>query len=125
MKRMHDSAYGLVRLSRFPLSLFGVIFGGLLAASGVLDVAAGIFPGPLVISAGGTTAPLRDALFSQREYLLLYYAEGLNLRKIGERLGVDPSTVSRTIKRGEARLRRCLRYGAAVLLDGGRGGVAP
>ena len=43
----------------------------LLAASGVLDVAAGIFPGPLVISADGTTAPLRDALFSQREYLLL------------------------------------------------------
>ena len=35
MQRMHDSAYGLVRLSRFPLSLFGVIFGGLLAASGV------------------------------------------------------------------------------------------
>ncbi len=35
MRRMRDSAYGLVRISRFPLSLFAVIFGGLLAASGV------------------------------------------------------------------------------------------
>ena len=44
--------------------------------------------------------------------------------QMAKRLGVAPSTVSRTIKRGEARLRRCLRYGAAALLDGG-GGVAP
>ena len=48
----------------------------------------------------------------QRETLLLYYAEGLNMRQIGERLGIDRSTVSRTILRGEQRLRRCLRYGA-------------
>ena len=65
-----------------------------------------------------------DVTERQRTVLLLYYAEGLNLREIGEKLGVAPSTVSRTIKRGEARLRRCLRYGAAALLDGG-GGVAP
>ena len=48
---------------------------------------------------------------------MLYYAEGLNMREIGERLGVDKSTVSRTIKRGERRLRRCLRYGAESLLN--------
>lgn len=52
----------------------------------------------------------------QREVLLLYYGKNLNMREIGEKLGIDKSTVSRTIKRGEARLRRCLRYGAEALL---------
>ena len=64
-----------------------------------------------------------DVTPRQREMLLLYYGEQLNMRQIGTRLGVDKSTVSRTIKRGEARLRRCLRYGAGNLLeeaDGGR-----
>ena len=60
-----------------------------------------------------------DVTARQREFLLLYYGERLNMRQIGERLGVDKSTVSRTIKRGEARLRRCLRYGAKNLLDSG------
>lgn len=57
-----------------------------------------------------------DVTARQRQVLLLYYAEGLNTRQIGEKLGVDKSTVARTIKRGEARLRRCLRYGAAAFL---------
>lgn len=57
-----------------------------------------------------------DVTDKQRQVLLLYYAEGLNMRQIGERLGVSKSSVSRTIKRGEARLRRCLRYGADILL---------
>lgn len=52
----------------------------------------------------------------QRQALLLYYAEGLNQREIAERLGVDRSTISRTIKRGERRLQRCLRYGAESYL---------
>lgn len=52
----------------------------------------------------------------QRKILLMYYAEGLNMKQIGDCLGVDRSTVSRTIKRGETRLRRCLRYGAAAFL---------
>ena len=60
----------------------------------------------------------QDVTERQRQYLLLYYCKGLNMRQIGERLGVNKSTVSRTIKRGEARLRRCLRYGAGRLLDG-------
>lgn len=60
-----------------------------------------------------------DVTERQRQFLLLYYAQGLNMREIGESLGVDKSTVSRTIKRGEARLRRCLRYGAANLLRPG------
>ena len=47
----------------------------------------------------------------------MYYGQGLNMREIGQKLGVDKSTVARTIKRGERRLQRCLRYGAAHLLD--------
>lgn len=58
----------------------------------------------------------QDVTERQREVLTLYYGQGLNQREIGERLGVDKSTVSRTILRGEARLRRCLRYGAGALL---------
>lgn len=53
-----------------------------------------------------------DVTPRQRQLLLLYYRDGLNMREIGEKLHIDKSTVSRTIKRGEARLRRCLRYGA-------------
>ena len=52
----------------------------------------------------------------QRQVMLLYYAEGKNMREIGEVMGVDKSTVSRTIKRGERRLQRCLRYGAEAYL---------
>ena len=52
----------------------------------------------------------------QRMLLSLYYAEGKNMREIAGQLGVDKSTVSRTIKRGEQRLQRCLRYGAASYL---------
>ena len=57
-----------------------------------------------------------DVTPKQRQVLLLYYSEGLNMREIGEQLGVDKSTVSRTIKRGERRLQRCLRYGAEAYL---------
>lgn len=53
----------------------------------------------------------------QRLYIRLYYVDGLNMVEIAEQLGIDKSTVSRTIKRGESTLRRCLRFGAANLLD--------
>ena len=59
-----------------------------------------------------------DITERQRTMLTMYYAQGLNMREIGERLGVDKSTVSRTIKRGERRLQRCLRYGAESYLRG-------
>lgn len=59
-----------------------------------------------------------DVTEKQRTVLLLYYAEGYNMREIGEKLGVDKSTISRTIKRGERRLQRCLRYGAEAYLRG-------
>ena len=35
MKRVDTHAYGLVRASRFPLGQFGIVFGGLLLASGL------------------------------------------------------------------------------------------
>lgn len=57
-----------------------------------------------------------DVTERQRQVLLMYYYEGKNMREIGEELGVDKSTVSRTIKRGERRLQRCLRYGAEAYL---------
>ena len=53
----------------------------------------------------------------QRQMMILYYREGLTIPQIGAKLGVARSTVSRTLRRGEARLRRCLRYTAPALLD--------
>ena len=61
---------------------------------------------------------LREELTQvERTSLELYYARRLTMTEIGRRLGVTPSTVSRNLKRGEAKLRRCLRYGAARLLE--------
>lgn len=59
-----------------------------------------------------------DVTERQRTVLLMYYGEGKNMREIGEHLGIDKSTVSRTIKRGERRLLKCLRYGAETYLKG-------
>ena len=42
--------------------------------------------------------------------LALYYDRGLKMNQIAKRLGVNRSTVSRTIKRAKERLYRCLRY---------------
>lgn len=57
-----------------------------------------------------------DVTPRQRQVLLLYYARGMPMKEIARELGVDRSTVSRTMVRGEERLRRCLRYGGAALL---------
>ena len=37
----------------------------------------------------------QDVTDRQRQFLLLYYGQGLNMRQIGERMGVNKSTVSR------------------------------
>lgn len=47
----------------------------------------------------------------QREMLELYYDRGLNMPQIADLLGINRSTVSRTIWRAKQRLYRCLRYG--------------
>lgn len=57
-----------------------------------------------------------DITRKQRDYMLMYYADGLSMGQIAAKMEVDKSTVSRTIRRGEENLRRCLRYGAKRLL---------
>ena len=44
---------------------------------------------------------------TQQKYILSYFVDRLTLKQIGERYGVDHSTVSRTIHRG---LNRAYRY---------------
>lgn len=64
-----------------------------------------------------THALRQDITPKQREYMILYYGKGMSMEAIGKELGVNKSTVSRTLKRGRQRLYRCLRYGAANLLE--------
>lgn len=46
----------------------------------------------------------------QRQLLELYYDQGLTIPQIAGELGLNRSTVSRTLSRARARLYRCLRY---------------
>ena len=46
----------------------------------------------------------------QQQVLTLYYDQGMNMPQIAQTLGVNCSTVSRTIRRAKQRLYRCLRY---------------
>ena len=57
----------------------------------------------------------------QQQVLFLYYVQGLNMRQIAEALGVERSTISRTLKRGEERIRHRMRYGGADLMQARRG----
>ena len=59
----------------------------------------------------------QDITERQREYMNLYYGRNMSMEAIAKELGVNKSTVSRTLKRGRQRLYRCLRYGAAALLN--------
>jgi len=51
----------------------------------------------------------------QREMLHLYYAKQMPMKLIARELGLNPSTVSRTLKRAREKLERCLRYCGADL----------
>ena len=64
-----------------------------------------------------THALRQDITQRQREYMMLYYGRGMSMEAIAREKGVNKSTVSRTLKRGRQRLYRCLRYGAANLLE--------
>ena len=46
----------------------------------------------------------------QRETVIAYYFQERTIPQIAEDRGVNKSTVSRTLKRAEERMRRCLRY---------------
>lgn len=57
-----------------------------------------------------TMAINQDLTSRQRQMLSLYYFKGYNMEKIGKELGVNKSTVSRTIARAQRRLYKALRY---------------
>ena len=46
----------------------------------------------------------------QRQMLELYFDRGMTIPQIAEELGLNRSTVSRTLRRAKDRLYRCLRY---------------
>ena len=46
----------------------------------------------------------------QRQTLELYFDQGMTIPQIARELGVNRSTVSRTLRRARDRLYRCLRY---------------
>ena len=62
-------------------------------------------------------AALRSELTPRQAQLVtLYYVEQHNMREIGTMLGVNPSTVCRTLQAARKKLRRCLRYSSRTLL---------
>ncbi|MEY8259316.1 sigma-70 family RNA polymerase sigma factor [Oscillospiraceae bacterium 50-60] len=52
----------------------------------------------------------RELTERQREMVALYYDQGMTMPQIAERLGVNRSTVSRTLRRARDKLHRFLRY---------------
>ena len=46
----------------------------------------------------------------QRQVLELHYDQNMSVTQIARRLGVNPSTVSRNLRRAQERLRRYLQY---------------
>lgn len=52
----------------------------------------------------------RELTPRQRRYLKRYFEDGLTMVEIAEEEGVNQSTVSRTLMRAKARLRRALEY---------------
>ena len=58
----------------------------------------------------GLPEPEQELTPRQREMVFLYYDRGLKMSQIAQKLGVNRSTVSRTVKRAKQRLYRCLRY---------------
>lgn len=51
----------------------------------------------------------------QRDCILLYYGEGLKMREIAARLGIDPAAVTRHIQRGLKQLRSTMQVAAYTL----------
>ena len=46
----------------------------------------------------------------QKQTLVAYYFRQMTIPQIAQEQGVNKSTVSRTLRRAEDRVRRCLRY---------------
>ena len=47
----------------------------------------------------------------QRQMLAMHFDQNRSVTQIARELGVNPSTVTRTLQRAVRRLYRCLRYG--------------
>ena len=56
-------------------------------------------------------ARLRELTPRQRQMVELYYDQQMNTTAIAQLLGIQRSTVSRTLRRARARLYQFLRYG--------------
>ncbi|WP_298022638.1 sigma-70 family RNA polymerase sigma factor [uncultured Dysosmobacter sp.] len=52
----------------------------------------------------------RELTARQRQMLTLYYDHGMSIPQIALKLGLNRSTVSRTIRRAKERLYHCLQY---------------
>ena len=53
---------------------------------------------------------VREEELTARQLLQMRYEENMTVSEIARELGIDKSTVSRTISRAKARIRRALRY---------------
>lgn len=53
----------------------------------------------------------------QRELIFLYYIEEKSMTEIADSLGISPSTVSRTLKRGRTRIRKYLKYNGRYIAE--------
>lgn len=77
----------------------------------------------LLRAADGTTAKLLNSALEeelterQEQMVRLYFLEQHSMTEIAEMLGVNVSTVSRTLKIARDKLRRILRYGSRALLE--------
>ena len=71
------------------------------------------------VTARMLAAALREDLTArQAQMVRMYYIEQHTMRDIAARLGVNPSTVSRTLKAARGKLKRCLKYISPALLRG-------
>lgn len=76
----------------------------------------------LVYAGGNLAKRVRIAMAEeltdrQRELIFLYYIEERSMTEIAESLGLSPSTVSRTLKRGRSRLRKYLKYNGRYIAE--------
>ncbi len=55
-------------------------------------------------------ARIQELTPRQQELLSMYFDQGMTVPQIARELGVNRSTVSRTLRRAKERLYRCLRY---------------
>lgn len=76
----------------------------------------------LTLTAGGLGNHVRICMREeltdrQRELIEMYYLKGMSMTEIANELGVSISTVSRTIMRGKARIRKYFKYNGRILVN--------